>query len=113
MSKRDRSSAPTSHPTAKPPEKRTRTFSMLGGRLNEATTVRGAAEVVLQAADELMGWDSCALDLYFPEADTTRYVLAMDLVEGRRVETIPDDQAARPSPKFRQVISRSEEHTSE
>jgi PAS domain S-box-containing protein len=78
---------------------------MLGGRLNEATTVRSAAEVVLQAADEWIGWDSCALDLYFPESDTTRYVLAMDLVEGRRVETIPDDQAAKPSPKFRQVIS--------
>jgi PAS domain S-box-containing protein len=59
----------------------------------------------MKAADELMGWDSCAFDLYFPESDTTRYVLAMDLIEGQRVETAPEDQAVKPSPKFRQVIN--------
>ena len=77
---------------------------MLGRRLNEANTIRSVAEVTVAAADELMGWDSCALDLWFPESDTTRYVLAMDLIESHRAETIPENQATKPSPKFRQVI---------
>ena len=97
--------APSACPSARPPDRRCRAFALLGGQLNDAMSVRQVAEVVLQAADELMGWDSCAFDLYFPESDTAKYVLAMDMVEGRRVEVEPNEQVTRPSPKFRQVIN--------
>ena len=41
-----------------------RIFSGLGRALNEAATVRRVAEVILEAADELLGWDAASLDLY-------------------------------------------------
>src|SRR3974390_1318450 len=99
-----RRSSPPSCPSNERVGQYSRIFSMLGARLNEADTVRRVAEVTVEAADELIGWDSCAFDLYFSEADATRYVLAMDLVEGKRVETVPDNQVVKPSSKFRQVI---------
>ena len=40
------------------------TFSRLGRSLNEATTGRRAAEIILEAADALLGWDAASLDLY-------------------------------------------------
>ncbi|HVM51108.1 MAG TPA: PAS domain S-box protein [Candidatus Acidoferrum sp.] len=105
MTARTQTRRPPARLPASRPELCARTFAALGGRLNEATTARAVAEVILQAADELMGWDSCAFDLYYPESDTARYVLAMDLVGGRRVEVPPAETVAKPTPKFRQVIT--------
>jgi two-component system cell cycle sensor histidine kinase/response regulator CckA len=84
---------------------RSRILSLLGRRLGGATTVRRAAETVLEAADELMGWDACAVDLYSAELDTVTCIVAMDLIEGRRTDVTPAEQAAALSPKLRQVIS--------
>ena len=82
-----------------------RIFSGLGRALNEAATVRRVAEVILEAADELLGWDAASLDLYSPELDTADCVLAMDLIEGRRADVTPAQPGATPSPKMREVIS--------
>jgi PAS domain S-box-containing protein len=82
-----------------------RIFSGLGRPLNEAATVRRVAEVILEAADELLGWDAASLDLYSPELDTADCVLAMDLIEGRRADVTPARPGATPSPKMREVIS--------
>ena len=79
-------------------------FSRLGRSLNEAATVRRVAEIVLDAADELLGWDAASLDLYSPELDTSDCILAMDLIEGRRAEVTPAQPGSVPSPKMRQVI---------
>jgi PAS domain S-box-containing protein len=81
-----------------------RLLPMLGQSLNEAATIRRAAEIILEAADDLLGWDACSLDLYAPQLDTADCVLAMDLIEGRRAEVTPAQPGAAPSPKMRQVI---------
>jgi PAS domain S-box-containing protein len=82
-----------------------RVFSGLGRGLNEAATVRRVAEVILDAADELLGWDAASLDLYSPELGTADCVLAMDLIEGRRTEVTPAKMGATPSPKMREVVA--------
>ena len=54
-------------------------FQTLGRSLSEAGTARRVAEVVLEAADVLLGWDAASLDLHSPELDTADCVLAMDV----------------------------------
>jgi GAF domain-containing protein len=68
--------------------------------------VRRVAEVILEAADALLGWDAAALDLYSPELDAEDCVLAMDVVEGRRAEVTPAKTGAAPSPKAREVLGQ-------
>ena len=80
-------------------------FSGLGRRLNGADSARRAAEIVLEAADAMLGWDAASLDLHSPESDTANCVLAMDLVEGRRTEVALAKPDTKPSPKMREVIS--------
>jgi PAS domain S-box-containing protein len=79
-------------------------FATLGRHLSEATTVGGVAEIILGAADDLLGWDCCSVDLFTPESDTTRCVLAMDIVDGRRTTVTPGDEDKRPSAGLRRVI---------
>ena len=93
---------------ARPPgnssDHRSQIFSALGWRLSEAATISQVAEIVVQAADELVGWDACCLDLFAPESDTTTCVLAMDIIAGRRTAVTPSEVEATPSPGFRRVI---------
>jgi PAS domain S-box-containing protein len=79
-------------------------FLALGGRLSEATTVGAVAEIVLEAADELLGWDCCSVDLFTHESNTTRCLLAMDIVDGRRTTVTPGDEDKRPSAGLHRVI---------
>jgi PAS domain S-box-containing protein len=76
----------------------------LGRDLNEATTVRRVGEVILAAADALLGWDAAALDLYSPKLDAADCILAMDLVEGRRAEVTPAKTGAALSLMAREVL---------
>jgi PAS domain S-box-containing protein len=61
-------------------------FGSLGQGLSAAKTAREAAEVIFKVADQLLGWDACLFGLYSAEDDLLSYVLAMDIVNGRRVE---------------------------
>jgi PAS domain S-box-containing protein len=71
-----------------------------------ASSVRRVAEILAEAADALIGWDACAVELYSPETDVSTCVLAMDLVDGKRADTTPWGQDTSPSPKLRQVITK-------
>jgi len=97
-------SVDTTLPIIKRLEQRSRLFSTLGRRLGEAATIRRAAEIVLEVADELVGWDSCSVDLYAPELDTISCVLAMDIIDGRRTEISGSGLNATPSPRLRQTV---------
>ena len=80
-----------------------RIFSGLGRSLNTAESVRRVGEIILGAADELLGWDAASLDMYSPELDTADSLLTFDFIGGRRTEvSAPPGQP--PSPKMRQVI---------
>ena len=45
-------------------ELRIRAFSDLGNRLNSAATAKEAAQIIVDVADQLIGWDACFLDMY-------------------------------------------------
>ncbi|MBI4326127.1 MAG: PAS domain S-box protein [Chloroflexi bacterium] len=90
-------------------EKRNAAFSNLGLRLSSATTQKDAAWIIVQVADELWGWDACTVDLYSSEEDTVRSVLALDTINGRRVEIAPRRLDAKPSPRARRIMTQGSE----
>ncbi len=67
-------------------ERRSAAFADLGNRLNAARTAREAAEIFVETADALLGWDCCTLYLYAAERDRVRPLLHVDLFDGQRRE---------------------------
>lgn len=67
-------------------ELRLSAFSTLGYRLCVAKTAREAAEIILNVADQLLGWDACTFDLYSPADNKLHHVFCADIIEGRRME---------------------------
>jgi len=64
-------------------------FSALGQRLSAVPTARAAAEIIVDVADQLLGWDACLLDLYSPAENILCQVLYADIIDGRRTECSP------------------------
>lgn len=61
-------------------------FARLGRDLSATASAAAAAESILNAANELIGWDACYLVLYDPQrGGKPRPLLTMDTVEGRRM----------------------------
>ena len=85
-------------------ELRVAAFSSLGQRLSTAKTVQEAAQIVVDVADQLLGWDACFCDLYAQSEDLVSPVLALDLVNGQRCQLAPAAQSKPPSPVVRRVI---------
>jgi len=67
-------------------ESRARSFSMLGQALSAANSSTAAAQGVLDAADELLGWDAAYLQLYTPDYRYTVPILLFDVVDGKRTQ---------------------------
>jgi len=62
-------------------------FAELGRELSSATDAESAALLIVNAAEKLLGWDSCYLVLYDPAKGTkVRSILIMDTVNGERVK---------------------------
>jgi signal transduction histidine kinase/FixJ family two-component response regulator len=72
-------------------------FSALGQRLSEAPTAKAAGQIIIDVADQLLGWDSCLLDLYSPGENILCHVLNADLINGRRTEFPPRHDRRPPS----------------
>ena len=70
-------------------ELRSAAFSSLGYRLSMATTPEEAARIIVDIADELIGWDACSVYLYNDAEELSTNVLHMDLINGRRVSVQP------------------------
>ncbi len=64
-------------------------FSELGRRLSAARTPEEAARIIVQAAQDLIGWECCSLDLYLPERDLVQAVLTIDTLGGPPVDVPP------------------------
>lgn len=84
-------------------DRRLATFSKLGEKLGAAGSAIEAGKTIVEAADELLGWDACSLSLYSAADKTLEYVLALDTVEGRRI-IVPPAYAGIPSPLVARVI---------
>ncbi|HTL18651.1 MAG TPA: response regulator, partial [Patescibacteria group bacterium] len=79
-------------------EKRIEAFSKLGQELSATKTARAAAEIIAAAADQLIGWDACFLDLYSAKDGTLSHVLYADEIGGKRTLCCPDRDHELPSP---------------
>jgi PAS domain S-box-containing protein len=79
-------------------------FSKLGQRLSAAPTAKEAARIIVEAADQLLGWDACFCDLYSAKHGTEIHVLNIDLFDGQRVECKTAWPSDKPSPLARQAL---------
>jgi PAS domain S-box-containing protein len=61
-------------------------FSELGRGLSAARTPEEAARIIVAAAQDLIGWECCSLDLILPERGTVQAVLSMDSFDGPPVD---------------------------
>ena len=86
-------------------------FSNLGERLSAAQSAREAADIIVDVAEDLLGWDACTLDLYSPEKDRLYYVLNRDTINGQHVDFPPACPEAPPTPRERRVIEAGGELT--
>ena len=86
-------------------ELRLSAFSTLGHRLSTAQTAKAAAQIVVDVADRLIGWDSCMCDLYSTAEDTFSHVLNVDIINGRRTECPPTVERGQPTPLARQAVT--------
>jgi PAS domain S-box-containing protein len=85
-------------------ERQVAAFAALGRKLGGVATAVEAAQIIVETADELLGWDACWLQLYDAERDCCFSVLNMDVVEGRRQSVTPACNNQAPSPLVREAI---------
>ncbi len=87
-------------------EARSAAFATLARRLSGARVPLDATRIIVDAADELFGWDSCTFDLYDPREDLIHAILRIDTIEGLRSDSPPDLETRPPTQKGRDVIER-------
>jgi two-component system cell cycle sensor histidine kinase/response regulator CckA len=79
-------------------------FLEVSRRLGAARTTTEAARVIVGVAQELLGWDCCSFDLYFPETDRVQAVLSMDSLDGPPADVPHAYTATSPGPVTARVI---------
>ena len=79
-------------------------FFEVSRRLSAARTAEEAARIIVAVAQELLGWDACTLDLYFPETNQVQDVLTMDSFDGPPVDVPAANTTSIPTPMFARVL---------
>lgn len=79
-------------------------FARLGQSLSSVTSPQEAARLITQVADELIGWDSCFLDVYTPSRDKFYHVFDVDVIDDEKREMKPDDWGTEMTPTLQKVI---------
>lgn len=65
-------------------------FAKIGRELSATTSAVSAAKIIVEVANELIGWDACYLILYDPaQGGRPRPLLTMDTVDGVRTTLTP------------------------
>jgi signal transduction histidine kinase len=82
----------------------TRALSELGRRLNAAATPKDAARIIVNVADDLIGWDACVCDMYDSETGLVTHVLSLDILNGERTECQPRSTQTAPSALARRAM---------
>src|SRR5882724_2423238 len=85
-------------------ERRRAAYFEVSRRLGASRSPGEAARIIVEVAQELLGWDACTMDLYSPETKQVQAVLAMDSFDGGPVDVPPAYTACPPSPVFARVI---------
>src|SRR6185312_8729215 len=94
----NRVSRRTNGPMASTTDRARAAFYEVSRRLGAARTPEEAARIIVGVAQELLGWDACSFDLYFPESRRVQAVLSMDSVDGPPVDVPHAYTAAGPGP---------------
>jgi two-component system sensor histidine kinase UhpB len=79
-------------------------FAQLGRRLNSARSRREAAQIILNVADQLIGWDSGSFQMYSSDQGRVFPILNFDIVRGRRAIVSSASDDGRLSPMDRRVL---------
>lgn len=80
-------------------------FSNVGQKLSAATTPKQAAQIILEIADRIWGWDCSYLHLYSAETNKIHPILTYDIIEGKRREVQSAiTTVSSPSPRAAQII---------
>ncbi|HKT59626.1 MAG TPA: ATP-binding protein [Gemmatimonadales bacterium] len=79
-------------------------FFEVSRRLSAARTAEEASRIIVAVAQELLGWDACTLDLYFPEINQVQDVLTMDSLDGTPVDVPSANTTSIPTPMFARVL---------
>src|SRR5215212_1312185 len=86
-------------------ERQRAAFFEVSRRLTAARTPEEAARIIVAAAQELIGWDACSLDLYDPETDQVQDVLTLDSLDGGPpVDVPPAYTQTTPGPMFARTL---------
>ena len=82
-----------------------RIFARLGQQLSATSDAEGAASIIMEVADLLLGWDACYMILYDPQqGGKPRPLLATDIVDGQRTK-LKNIAPDRPSPNMLRAIA--------
>lgn len=87
-------------------EKQSAAFALLGYRLSAATTAEQAANIILEIASVLFGWDAGYVHLYSQAEDKIIPVLTVDTLDGKRTPILPVSFTLDPSPLMRGVMKK-------
>jgi PAS domain S-box-containing protein len=87
-------------------ELRAAAFSELGYRLSAALTPKAAARVIVEAADLLLGWDACCVQMCAPDPQSIKTVLSIDTIDGQRNDVTAECKEPRPTHYAREVLER-------
>jgi PAS domain-containing protein len=81
-------------------------FSVLGEKLNAALAPRDAALAILDAADQLFGWDAAFVDVYSAADDRFHPVVRFDVKDRERVEVKHGSATVTLTPLREQLFSK-------
>ncbi|PWU08425.1 MAG: hypothetical protein C5B50_29535 [Verrucomicrobia bacterium] len=84
--------------------KRAEAFSDLGRRLSAAGNPREAAQIIVEIADRIFGWDASMFELYLADIDEIRTVLCLDTISGKRVDVTATRTVTEPTARARQIV---------
>jgi len=79
-------------------------YAQTARALSSAASRRDAAEIIVAAAQSLLGWHACFLHLYDTKRKYVERTLSQDTIAGRIVETQISADDFKPSPMFLKVL---------
>ncbi|MGI8908464.1 MAG: EAL domain-containing protein [Candidatus Sumerlaeaceae bacterium] len=88
-------------------ERRSAAMAALGTKLSSALSSVDASRIIVNAAQELLGWDACLVDLYHSEIDLVEIILNVDTIEGAQRELPRPASPLKPSAMMRRVLAGS------
>ncbi len=87
-------------------EEQNRLVATMVHELSAATSRSAAANIIVEAAQKLCGWDACFLHLYDAGKDLLENLVARDLVDGRITDLRLSETYEHPSPLLRDILQR-------